>query len=139
MGYIRIVLRGGNLIFSLGSQWLYLKKKTCNIFIQKVGRAYAIFNSKLTALVCVSTSHTLCVCVLVAKSCPTLCDRMNCSSPGSSVHGILQARILEQVAILLGIFPTQGSNSGFLDYRQILYHLSHHKCVARVPDLHFLM
>ena len=31
--------------------------------------------------------------------CPALCDPMNCSLPGSSVHGILQARILEWVAI----------------------------------------
>ena len=31
----------------------------------------------------------------VAQSCPTLCDPMGCSIPGSSVHGILQARILE--------------------------------------------
>ena len=37
--------------------------------------------------------------VLIAQSCPTLCDPMDCSSPGSSVHGILQARILEWVAI----------------------------------------
>ena len=37
--------------------------------------------------------------VLVTQSCPTLCDPMNCSSPGSSVHGNLQARILEWVAI----------------------------------------
>ena len=35
----------------------------------------------------------------VAQSCPTLCVPMDCSSPGSSVHGILQARILEWVAI----------------------------------------
>ena len=39
------------------------------------------------------------VCVLVAQSRPTLCDPMDCRSPGSSVHGILQARILEWVAI----------------------------------------
>ena len=38
------------------------------------------------------------VCVLVAQLCPTLCDPMDCSLPGSSVHGILQARILEWVA-----------------------------------------
>ena len=37
--------------------------------------------------------------MLVTQSCPTLCDPMDCSSPGSSVHGILQARILEWVAI----------------------------------------
>ena len=35
----------------------------------------------------------------VAQSCPTLCDPMDCSLPGSSVHGIFQARVLEWVAI----------------------------------------
>ena len=33
------------------------------------------------------------------QSCPTLCNPLNCSPPGSSVHGILQARILEWVAM----------------------------------------
>ena len=37
--------------------------------------------------------------VCVAQSCPTLCHPMDCSLPGSPVHRILQARILEQVAI----------------------------------------
>ena len=37
--------------------------------------------------------------VKVAQLCPTLCDPMDCSLPGSSVHGIIQARILEWVAI----------------------------------------
>ena len=37
--------------------------------------------------------------VLVAQSCPALCNLMDCSPPGPSVHGILQARILEWVAI----------------------------------------
>ena len=41
------------------------------------------------------------------KSCPTLCDPMDCSLPVSTVHGILQARILEWVSFLQGIFPTQ--------------------------------
>ena len=39
------------------------------------------------------------VCVLDTHLCPTLCDPKDCSPPGSSVHGILQARILEWVAI----------------------------------------
>ena len=39
------------------------------------------------------------VCVLVAQTCPTLSDPMDCSSPGSSVNGILQARILVWIAI----------------------------------------
>ena len=37
--------------------------------------------------------------VLVAQSCPTLCNPMHCSPPGSSVHGILLARMLEWVAL----------------------------------------
>ena len=42
--------------------------------------------------------HIICVC-LVAQSCPTLSNPIDCNPPGSSVHGILQARILEWVAI----------------------------------------
>ena len=45
---------------------------------------------------------------------------MDYSPPGSSVHGILQARILEWIAILLqGIFPTLESNPGLPHCRQI--------------------
>ena len=44
--------------------------------------------------------------MFVAQSHVTLCDPMNCSPPGSSVHGILQARILEWTAIpSLGHLP----------------------------------
>ena len=50
---------------------------------------------------------------------------MDCSLPGSSVHGILQARILEWTAISTGDLPDQGLNLGLLHYRQILYHLSY--------------
>ena len=40
-------------------------------------------------------------CALAAQLCLTLCDPADCSSPGSSVHGILQAKILEWVANFL--------------------------------------
>ena len=40
-----------------------------------------------------------CLCVRSLKSCPACCDPMDCSPPGSSVHGMLQARILEWVAM----------------------------------------
>ena len=61
--------------------------------------------------------------VLVTQSCPTLCDPVDCRSPGSSVHGILQARILEWVAIPFSrlIFMTQGSNLHLLHCWQIVY------------------
>ena len=39
----------------------------------------------------------------VTQSCPTLCDPMDCSPPGSSVHGILQARVLEWGAIAFSV------------------------------------
>ena len=67
-----------------------------------------------------------CMCVLVTQSCSTLCDPMDCSLPGSSVHGISQARILEWVAISFsrGFFLTQGSHLGLLHCRWILYRLS---------------
>ena len=50
--------------------------------------------------------------MLVIQSSLTLCNPMDCSPPGSSVHGILQTRMLEWVAIPFsrGIFLTQGSN-----------------------------
>ena len=69
---------------------------------------------------------TSCVC-LVTQSWPTLCDPMDRSPPGSSVHGIFQARILEWVAIPFsrGIFLTQGSNQGLMHCRWILYYLIH--------------
>ena len=63
----------------------------------------------------------------VAQSCPTLCSPMDCSLPGSSIHEIFQARILEWVATAFsrGIFLTQGSNLGLPHCRQTLYNLSH--------------
>ena len=107
----------------------------------------------------------MCVC-LVTQSCPTLCNPMDNSPRGFSVHGNPQARILEWIAmpssrtfpnsgikprspelqayslpskppgkpkkngmgslsLLQGIFPTQGSNPGLPNCRQILYQLSY--------------
>ena len=56
--------------------------------------------------------------------CPALCDSMDYSLPGSSVHGIFQARILKWAAMpsSRGIFLTQGSNKHLLHYRRALYH-----------------
>ena len=51
----------------------------------------------------------MCVFVCSEKLCPTICHTMDCSPPGSSVHGVFQARILLQ-----GIRLTQGSNPQLL-------------------------
>ena len=69
-----------------------------------------------------------CVCVCsVNQSCLTLCNPMDCSPPGFSVHGIFQARILEQVAISSsrGIFPTQELNPHLLHWQADSLPLSH--------------
>ena len=43
----------------------------------------------------------------VAQSCPTLSDPMDCSPPGSSIHGILQARVLEWGAVAFSVMLTR--------------------------------
>ena len=58
-----------------------------------------------------------CEHVKSVQSCLTLCDPMDWSPPGSSVHGILQARILEWVAVPFlspGNLPDSGIESAFL-------------------------
>ena len=64
---------------------------------------------------------------LVAQLCPTLCDLMDCSLPGPSVHWDSPGKNtgVGCHALLQGIFPTQGSNPGLPHCRWILYHLSH--------------
>ena len=71
--------------------------------------------------------HTHAVLCLVAQSCLTLCDLVDCSLPGSSVHGDSpdEDTGVAYLALLQGIFQTQGSNPGLPHYRQILYQLSH--------------
>ena len=68
-------------------------------------------SSKESVFVCVCVRERASVCS-VTQSCPILCDPVDCSPPASSVHGILQARMLEWGGAISfsGIFPTQGSS-----------------------------
>ena len=64
---------------------------------------------------------------VVIQLCLTFCDSMDCSLPGSSVHGILGKNTgLGCHSLFQGIFLTQGLNLGLLHYRQTLYSLSHY-------------
>ena len=67
------------------------------------------------------------VLCLVAQLCPTLCDPVDCSPPGSSVHGDSPGENtgVGWHARLQGIFPTQGLNQGLPHCKWILYRLSH--------------
>ena len=72
-----------------------------------------------------NTLDFLCMPAQSLKSCLTLCDAMDCSLPGSSVHGILQGKNtgVGCHALLQRIFLTQGSNLHLL----CLLHLPHHR------------
>ena len=84
---------------------------------------------KVVSAICNITLHsTLCaVLCLVAQWCLTLCDPMDYSQSGSSVHRDSpgQNTGVGCHALLHRIFPTQGLNPGLMHYTWILYHLSH--------------
>ena len=68
--------------------------------------------------------------MLVAQSCPTLCDPTDCGPPGSSVHGMDSPGKITGMdchSLLQGIFQTQGFNPGLLHWRQTLYCLCHQR------------
>ena len=69
-------------------------------------------------------NHVLC---LVTQSCVIFCDPVDCSPPGSSVHGDSPGKNtgVGCHAFLQEIFTSQGSNPGLPHYRWILCHLSH--------------
>ena len=75
----------------------------------------------------------VCVCVLVAQSCLTLCDPMD--PPGFSVDEHSPGKYTEVGchALFQGIFPTEGLNPGLLHHRQIIYHLSYQES-QRIMD-----
>ena len=81
-----------------------------------------------------SATHTHAVLCSVAQSCPKLCNPMDCSPPGSSVHGVSPGKNTGAGchALLQGIFPTQGWNSGLLPCRRVLYHLGHQGSPIRI-------
>ena len=69
------------------------------------------------------TSLFSCNCCLVTQLCPTVCNPMDCSPPGSSVHGILQARILVWDAM-----PSSRESSRIRDQ-------THISCIRKVGSL----
>ena len=74
-----------------------------------------------------SLFRSICAESLVTQSCSSLCDPMDCSPAGFSVHGDSPGKNpgVGCHALIQRIFLTQGSNPHLLHYRRILYHLSH--------------
>ena len=94
LSFLRVLLR--NIAWETDVQYL---RESCSKEIEKEANLTVIFGWGIQAVKDIYNE--------VAQSCPTLCNPMDCSLPGSSVHGIFQARVLEWVAIS---FPSnQGS------------------------------
>ena len=104
--------------------WAFAKANICSLVVLKVKFNSSFSQSKLPWMIFLCWYIMLCfpcssrfvscskiqymyVCVKLFQSCPNLCNHMDWSLPGSSVHGILQARVLEWIATF---FLTQGSN-----------------------------
>ena len=78
-------------------------QETVLVYVYSLGLIIKVPCSMHTHI-CICVCVCVCVCVLVAQSCPTFCDPKDCSPPGCSVHGILQARTLEWVAIYFSMY-----------------------------------
>ena len=70
---------------------------SCFIYVVSLSLSLSLFLFFMTGSLL--SFKSMCVCVLVAQSWPTLCDSMDCRPPGFSVHEIFQTRILEWVAM----------------------------------------
>ena len=115
------IMEGVAILFSRGS--LQPRDRAC--------KADSLLLSQLG-----SPTLSLVLC-LVDRSCPTLCNPMDCSPPGSSVHGDSPGKIIGVVSLSLlqGIFLTQELNLGLLHCRQILYQMSHQGSPPYSPHL----
>ena len=95
--FFRTVLLSQNIVL----KWKWKDPLTkLNAIFKPFGAHISLILSNHTTDPSVSQHHLQSPCgCSVAQSCLTLCDPIDCSPPGSSVHGILQARILECVAM----------------------------------------
>ena len=94
----------------------------------------------ITPLDALSFSEKAKLKVLVAQLCPTLCDPMDCSLPGSSIRGILQARILEGVAISFSRGSSRPRDRTLVSHTVgRLYRLSHQRRADRKPYPAFIV
>ena len=94
---IKVIKRLGLLYWGLAfshplSEFLTLEKASCHVMRWLYAEVHVIGSETLTVSDTKKESE-------VTQSCPTLHDPMDCSLPGSSIHGIFQARVLEWVAI----------------------------------------
>ena len=111
--------------------WVSTPLVTCmtSVFCHSTAHSFIHSAAPIECILCarhwaICTGAVLC---LVAQSCPTLCDPMDCSLPGSSVHEDSPGKKngVGCHAFLQGIFPTKESNQNLLHCKWIIYQLSH--------------
>ena len=104
-----------HILFQILFPYRLLQNIECSFLCYTVGRCWL---------------SSLYMAAATSLQCPTLCDPMDCSLPGSSVHGIFQARVLEWVAIAFSfIYGSVYVNSKLLLHPLSLFLLGNHKFV----------
>ena len=91
---LTVLYRIYRILYRISSTWRMLTGNSSDISLY--ARELSLFVVDFIVLFCAKWSE-------VAQSCPSLCDPIDCSLLGSSIHGIFQARILEWVAISFSI------------------------------------
>ena len=114
-----------SVIVSFKSVWFFLIFS--NSLLKFLLSLSILLLSSVSIFMIIAFNSLLDKLCLVAQLCPTLCDPMDCSPPGSSVHGDSSGKNtgVGFHTLLQGIFPTQALNPGLPHCRQILYRLSH--------------
>ena len=104
------------------------RDRTCVSYVSCICRQVVYLGSQWGSQI---VKSVLC---LITQSCLTLCEPMDCSLPGSSVHGdsLGENTRVGCHALLQGIFPIQGLNPGLPHCRRILYHLNHQESLCKV-------
>ena len=105
----------------------FIRYVICKCFLQSCDLSFLFLNSVFEEHLMTGYLHA-CMHAKLIQSCPILCDSVAFSWPGSSVHGILQARILEWVGLLFSRWSLQPRNWTCVSSiscigRQVLYHL----------------
>ena len=121
----RYLISNGNLGWLMNRIWGYPEHEFAPLSVASTFQLlqYHCHKARQKSALCCA------VLCLVTQSCLTLCNPMDYSPPGSSVHEDSPGKStgVGCHALLQGIFSTQELNQGLLHCRQILYHLSHQR------------
>ena len=129
--WIRLITNSSGKMESLKLKWNHLKggskKKGGEERINRINSNCSKNDGLILKTFKVTLYTSIKTCAKLLQLCLTLCNSMDCSPPGSSVHGILQARILEWVAVVSSRGPSPPRDQTHVSCvscigRRVLYH-----------------